>query len=292
MSQLLGDAGDPVRAFCQDVERFQRGERIVGGNRNHSTTDNDDTKKEAAITALSQGQRQKISDPVAEERRKTEQREQEKLLKQPPKSFVNQKSQIQPPAGISPMNSAGNPNPSVAAPDASTKKNKSAASSKQKSAKASKSVAVAPVKKMEPKPTKPRPPQKGTANIVCGCFGGKHKPLTNCLHCGRIACEREGYGYCGFCGFLMEPVEYNSSRSGVESSVANISKAQLHKERLLKFDREFTKRTVIYDDQADYFSNKTSGWLTENEQNDAAEQDEAKRKEMHERKKQTLNITF
>jgi hypothetical protein len=74
--------------------------------------------------------------------------------------------------------------------------------------------------------------------------------------------------------------------------MANISKAQLHKERLLKFDREFTKRTVIYDDQADYFSNKTSGWLTENEQNDAAEQDEAKRKEMHERKKQTLNITF
>lgn len=66
----------------------------------------------------------------------------------------------------------------------------------------------------------------------------------------------------------------------------------LHKERLLKFDREFTQRTKIYDDQADYFSNSTSMWLTEDEQMNALEKDEARRKEMHERKKQVLDIAF
>jgi hypothetical protein len=49
------------------------------------------------------------------------------------------------------------------------------------------------------------PPQRGKPNVVCGCFGNVHKPLANCLYCGRISCEREGYSYCAFCGNLVEP---------------------------------------------------------------------------------------
>jgi hypothetical protein len=49
------------------------------------------------------------------------------------------------------------------------------------------------------------PPRQGKPNVVCGCFGNVHKPLANCLYCGRISCEREGYSYCAFCGNLVEP---------------------------------------------------------------------------------------
>lgn len=52
---------------------------------------------------------------------------------------------------------------------------------------------------------KSHPPQ-GKASVVCGCFGSLHKPLTNCLYCGRISCEREGYDFCPFCGILVEQV--------------------------------------------------------------------------------------
>jgi Putative zinc finger motif, C2HC5-type len=50
------------------------------------------------------------------------------------------------------------------------------------------------------------PPPKGKAKFECGCFGSMHKALTNCLYCGRISCEREGYDYCPFCGYLVEEV--------------------------------------------------------------------------------------
>mmetsp|Transcript_21529 Transcript_21529/g.30158 ORF Transcript_21529/g.30158 Transcript_21529/m.30158 type:complete len:341 (-) Transcript_21529:25-1047(-) len=132
---------------------------------------------------------------------------------------------------------------------------------------------------------KPRPPQRGKATVNCGCFGTKHKPLTNCLHCGRIACEREGYGYCPFCGYLIERV--SDFASGFNEAM---TKAAHHKERLLKFDREFTRRTIIYDDQEDYFNSSRSTWLTEDEQLDAEKKDLLDRKEKHDHKNQVLNI--
>jgi hypothetical protein len=33
----------------------------------------------------------------------------------------------------------------------------------------------------------------------CNCEGTKHAVLTNCLTCGKIVCEQEGYGPCHFC---------------------------------------------------------------------------------------------
>ena len=70
------------------------------------------------------------------------------------------------------------------------------------------------------------------------------------------------------------------------------TKAWQHKERLLRYDRESAERTVIYDDQADYYSNQTSSWLTEEEQIDAEAKDEQQRTDLHQRKKQVLNIAF
>ena len=72
----------------------------------------------------------------------------------------------------------------------------------------------------------------------------------------------------------------------------DLTKAILHKERLLKFDRESTKRTVVYDDQADYFNNSSSTWLTESEQHDARMKEEQRQRDLHTIRKHVLNIQF
>ena len=86
----------------------------------------------------------------------------------------------------------------------------------------------------------PQKPIKGKANKICGCYGNKHKPLTNCLHCGRISCEAEGFDFCPFCHNLIE--DFRKEKADTS--------ALLHKERLLQFDRTSAARTNILDDQA------------------------------------------
>ena len=62
--------------------------------------------------------------------------------------------------------------------------------------------------------TIPCRPQKGTPSIFCGCFETVHKALTNCLHCGRISCEKEGFNYCPFCHNLVEEFSTVKQTSG------------------------------------------------------------------------------
>jgi hypothetical protein len=50
-------------------------------------------------------------------------------------------------------------------------------------------------------------PLRGKAKVACGCFGTKHKSLTNCLYCGRISCLAEGYDFCPFCGLMVEEIK-------------------------------------------------------------------------------------
>ena len=64
-----------------------------------------------------------------------------------------------------------------------------------------------------------------------------------------------------------------------------MEKAILHKERLLEFDRECAKRTVVSNDQPDYFKNGSSTWLSEEKRRRTSDQDRLQRKELHERKK-------
>ena len=121
-------------------------------------------------------------------------------------------------------------------------------------------------------------PLQGTAKVECGCFGSMHKALNNCLHCGRISCEREGYDYCPFCRYMV--YEHRStvitgaySNSDEATTTAN-NEAWEQKERLLQYDREFAQRTIILDDQADYYNRTTSNWLNEHEQQDAQQQEQ------------------
>ena len=113
-------------------------------------------------------------------------------------------------------------------------------------------------------------PLQGEAKVVCGCFGTTHKALNNCLHCGRISCEREGYDYCPFCSYMV--YEHRSTATTqINSDTATTANTEAweQKERLLQYDREFAQRTIILDDQADYYNRTTSNWLNEHEQQEA-----------------------
>lgn len=136
------------------------------------------------------------------------------------------------------------------------------------------------------KPPQKLHPPKGKASYVCGCFGTVHKALTNCLYCGRISCAKEGYDFCPFCGLLVEKVQATPPDDGV------MNEAWLHKERLLQFDREFARRTVILDDQEDFYANSTSTWLTEEEKHEAQGKVEDRQNELNHRKKQTMSLEF
>ena len=70
---------------------------------------------------------------------------------------------------------------------------------------------------------------------------------------------------------------------------AGNGKAFLQKDRLLQFDRDFARRTEVFDDQEDYQS--PSAWMTEEEKQEA-EENQLKQLESLKRHKQTLNISI
>jgi len=128
------------------------------------------------------------------------------------------------------------------------------------------------------------PITKGTNATPCGCQGMLHKVLSNCLHCGYILCEPEGYSFCPFCSYNVVA----ASKKGQKG--AKTDPAQAHLSRLLQFDRDAASRTTIHDAQADYYSNKSSEWLEKGEREDAASKDEERMKELHERKGGVLDL--
>jgi hypothetical protein len=247
LSQLLGTEGTEVKGFVDDVGRFQQGEALL-------LRETVPAKLEVPSGARQLQENYMDSKPPA--------------VKQPPKK--------PPPAPK--KQAAGGVKKQPATKKIAQQKLPAILPNKTEP------VAVQPppplAEKMEEQPIKKYHPPKGKASIVCGCFGTLHKPLTNCLYCGRISCEREGYDFCGFCGMFVE-----------EAKSSNDAATQ-HKERLLRFDRDFARRTVVLDDQADYFSNQTSTWLTQEEQADAKQIETDRQNELHTRKKQTLDIAF
>jgi ribosomal protein L37E len=131
----------------------------------------------------------------------------------------------------------------------------------------------------------PTPPRRGKASVVCGCFGTTHLALSNCLRCGRISCEREGYDYCAFCGYLVEEKSIHLRNDRIDAASWELQ------QRLLRYDRQFAQRTVVVDDQADYYSSQaTSTWLNESEQQEAAQREVQRHNEMHHRQKMTLDL--
>lgn len=70
--------------------------------------------------------------------------------------------------------------------------------------------------------------------------------------------------------------------------VSSNDKAWAHKERLLKYDREHARRTIVIDDHADYF--KADVWMTSSEQDLAAEEEQSRHDALHKKGKMRLQV--
>lgn len=265
------DDNDSLREFARDVRRFKLGEEIV---------------EPIVDTATASYEKQSGQQHHLQQRQRKNNGEAEKNTK-PPVSQV-QRAQSSPIAKAKQEQEGQqtlNPTKNIDVQSLS----KSDQSMPQPS-KSSNSNNATKQKQQSPQP--PQKLKKGKAKKVCGCYGNKHKPLTNCLHCGRISCEAEGYDFCPFCHILIEDFSKRVQQQSCSNSASSTALALLHKERLLEFDRTAAARTKILDDQEDYFISSNSMWSTQAEQADAKEKEEERRRKLHERQKQVLNINF
>lgn len=109
----------------------------------------------------------------------------------------------------------------------------------------------------------------GKERIICLCQGVKHGPLANCLNCGKINCKEEGYGPCLFCGNVLnfgndDENLINVAGSGRnEKEILQLQRAIEAKNRLVLFDKEASKRTKVFDDASDWFSESVNPWLSQ-----------------------------
>lgn len=144
------------------------------------------------------------------------------------------------------------------------------------------------------------PRQEGDKRLmVVDASSGRHKVLTNCLNCGKVIVEQEGWGPCLFCG---NPLEVGDRRSGIkrgdergrieagapeeERFNASFQRAVATKDRLLSYDRDAKRRTKVYDDATDWYSEAANPWLSEKQREEAKAkgQDEERRRREEKRK--------
>jgi len=281
LSQLSGLDGDNdnVQTFVNDVGKFQRGEKlsVIDSNKKEES----DEKKEEG---------EKFTNTFRTNVTKTKKRNNKQKKQQ------QQESKGSNGAGKK-LNTTAKNKPNITKKSTQTKSAAAAAAAVKPVTTNKTTTQLKDTPPSEQKPTfttiptkkeeapKKSKPMKGEASHVCGCYGTKHKPLTNCLCCGRISCIKEGYDYCPFCGFLVEQI-------GQPPDDEADKKAWQHKERLLQFDRDSARRTVVWDDQEDYFASAKSTWLSKEEQATAREKETERNKILHERQKQTLDIVF
>eukprot|EP00577_Skeletonema_sp_RCC1716_P016778 CAMPEP_0113409400 /NCGR_PEP_ID=MMETSP0013_2-20120614/21125_1 /TAXON_ID=2843 ORGANISM="Skeletonema costatum, Strain 1716" /NCGR_SAMPLE_ID=MMETSP0013_2 /ASSEMBLY_ACC=CAM_ASM_000158 /LENGTH=339 /DNA_ID=CAMNT_0000295511 /DNA_START=13 /DNA_END=1032 /DNA_ORIENTATION=- /assembly_acc=CAM_ASM_000158 len=279
-----GDVDNHLAQFANDVRRFKLGEEIV-----IETVGSSPLKSDAAVLQQPPQEKDRTHQRQLQQQRK----EEEELKKQKP---VRQQLSDKPVSASAPAKKV------TQSFDTKEKQKKDNGGSSKQTNKAYSSTTTAttkkdtskqqisksksPTTKQKQPPLPPKELKKGKAKRICGCYGTKHNPLTNCLHCGRISCEAEGYDFCPFCHILIE--DFSQRIQGERSS----SSAMLHKERLLEFDRSAAARTHILDDQEDYFVSSNSMWSTQEEQDQAGEKEINRRKLLHERQKQKLTINF
>lgn len=284
LTSFLGDSSDDndsLRRFARDVRRFKLGEEIVDPIVDTATaSDGKQSGQENEIQQHHLQQRQRKNNGEAEKNKQPTVSQVQKGVKSSPTAKAKQKQEGQ---------KTLKPTKNIEDVQSSSKSDQSIMPQPSKSSNSNKATK----QKQQSPPLPPQKLKKGKAKKVCGCYGNKHKPLTNCLHCGRISCEAEGYDYCPFCHILIEDfskrVQHQSCSNSASSAAAL---ALLHKERLLEFDRTAAARTKILDDQEDYFISSNSMWSTQAEQDDAKEKEEERRRKLHERQKQVLNINF
>lgn len=130
----------------------------------------------------------------------------------------------------------------------------------------------------------------------CGCMAARHPLLGNCLYCGKIVCAQEGVGPCLFCGNAVgeAPGAGSISLSKQEADAeydASLARALEHKDKLLEYERTSARRTVIYDDQQDYFQTDGSQWMTPEQRKQMKKLEEERRKQREDAKNK-VSISF
>jgi len=182
LTQLLGEPTATILAFVENVAKFKNGEPI-----STSTSNINDNSKPREETSKATPKPDPVGSPS---------KPPSKLPVVAPQSGRNlkqKKSKVPPPKNFT-------KDPALAK---SGTVNLSGAADGNVDATAAASAPQIPQEPAERKVEKLRP-TRGKAKRECGCFGTYHKPLTNCLHCGRISCNEEGYDFCPFCGYLVE----------------------------------------------------------------------------------------
>lgn len=189
MTQLLGDPTPEIIAFVDNVGKFKNGEPLPvsadadslpeGGGESKTKLQTISTAPSKNSAGLSSNQQPSSKQQALQSHRNTQPN---KSRVPPPRNVVK---------GVSSTKASNTTNAAAKA-----KKEKVTALKSSESQKPEDGDRV----------VEKRRPTKGKAEIVCGCFGNLHKPLTNCLYCGRISCIEEGYDFCPFCGYLVEDV--------------------------------------------------------------------------------------
>jgi hypothetical protein len=109
------------------------------------------------------------------------------------------------------------------------------------------------------------------------------RKVVNCLACGRVFdCRRPAGdalrflaagGVCTFCGARVHLTYTDGSTNAAAAGAACApppasaasEEASALRDRLVEFDREAARRTVVLDDQSDFFSVDANAWLTDEE---------------------------
>ena len=119
-------------------------------------------------------------------------------------------------------------------------------------------------------PRKPVPASRKAVREKCSCLAktelGGHPLIGNCVSCGRIVCDAEDYGDCLTCGASKETIHWLDLGSSASAEAAS---AVEHKDRLVQYDREGTRRTKIYDDSTDWFAEGSDIWKGKAEREEA-----------------------
>lgn len=118
-----------------------------------------------------------------------------------------------------------------------------------------------PTPEPAPIPRKPVPASRRAVREKCSCLAktelSGHPLIGNCVSCGRIVCGAEDYGDCLTCGASKETIHWIDLGSFASVEAAS---AVEHKDRLVQYDREGTRRTQIYDDSTDWFAEGSDIW--------------------------------
>jgi len=93
---------------------------------------------------------------------------------------------------------------------------------------------------------------------LCNCMSTKHPIVGNCLECGKIQCLQEGEKYCIICGSEI-PLKEEYEKLCMND--IDMKKAYNHKEKLMKFQKDFYSKLQIIDDFTDWYEISTNTWI-------------------------------